>query len=108
MDWLLSPTTYMVELVPTKQSGADGCTFEVISLQIECSSLALCLIISKMIRNQTYEGHAWCSGETCLTESQGHGFEIVSQHLWRKGLSRFISRPQSCEHVGASGPLFRI
>jgi hypothetical protein len=31
MDWLLSPTTYMVELVPTKQSGADGCTFEVIS-----------------------------------------------------------------------------
>jgi hypothetical protein len=45
MDWLLSPTTYMVELVPTKQSGADGCTFEVIRLQIECSSLALYLII---------------------------------------------------------------
>jgi hypothetical protein len=29
MDWLLSPTTYMVELVPTKQNGADGCVFEV-------------------------------------------------------------------------------
>jgi len=31
MDWLLSPTTYMVELVPTKQSGADGCTFEIMT-----------------------------------------------------------------------------
>ena len=41
MDWLLSPTTYMVELVPTKQSGADGCTFEVISLRMKCSSLAI-------------------------------------------------------------------
>ena len=39
MDWLLSRTTYMVELVPTKQSGADGCTFEVISLRMKCSSL---------------------------------------------------------------------
>lgn len=31
MDWLLSPTTYMVELVPTKQSGADGCAFEIMT-----------------------------------------------------------------------------
>ncbi|WVZ74031.1 hypothetical protein U9M48_022261 [Paspalum notatum var. saurae] len=31
MDWLLSPTTYMVELVPTKQSGADGCMFEIMT-----------------------------------------------------------------------------
>ncbi|KAF8750202.1 hypothetical protein HU200_012456 [Digitaria exilis] len=31
MDWLLSPTTYMVELVPTKQCGADGCTFEIMT-----------------------------------------------------------------------------
>ncbi|KAK4788163.1 hypothetical protein SAY86_019482 [Trapa natans] len=29
MDWLVSPTNYMVELVPAKQSGADGCTLEV-------------------------------------------------------------------------------
>ncbi|KAL5211804.1 hypothetical protein ABZP36_022651 [Zizania latifolia] len=31
MDWLLSPTAYMVELVPTKQNGADGCTFEIMT-----------------------------------------------------------------------------
>ncbi|VAI48418.1 unnamed protein product [Triticum turgidum subsp. durum] len=31
MDWLLSPTTYMVELVPTKQNGADGCMFEIMT-----------------------------------------------------------------------------
>ncbi|PWZ26118.1 Rop guanine nucleotide exchange factor 14 [Zea mays] len=31
MDWLMSPTTYMVELVPRKQSGADGCTFEIMT-----------------------------------------------------------------------------
>ncbi|XP_062220031.1 rop guanine nucleotide exchange factor 14-like isoform X2 [Phragmites australis] len=31
MDWLLSPTTYMVELVPMKQSGADGCMFEIMT-----------------------------------------------------------------------------
>lgn len=50
MDWLLSPTTYMVELVPTKQSGADGCTFEVISLQMKCSLLYI-LLQSKMIQS---------------------------------------------------------
>lgn len=31
MDWLLSPTNYMVELVPAKQSGANGRTMEVLS-----------------------------------------------------------------------------
>ncbi|KAL5207945.1 hypothetical protein ABZP36_032380 [Zizania latifolia] len=31
MDWLLSPTTYMIELVPKKQNGADGCTFEIMT-----------------------------------------------------------------------------
>jgi hypothetical protein len=41
MDWLMSPTTYMVELVPMKQRGSDGCTFQMINLQIECSLLAL-------------------------------------------------------------------
>ncbi|KAG6481674.1 hypothetical protein ZIOFF_058293 [Zingiber officinale] len=29
MDWLLSPTSYMVELVPAKQSGANGRIFEI-------------------------------------------------------------------------------
>ena len=29
MDWFLSPTKYMVELVPTKQNGANGRMIEV-------------------------------------------------------------------------------
>lgn len=29
MDWLLSPANYMVDLVPAKQSGANGRNFEV-------------------------------------------------------------------------------
>ena len=29
MDWLLSPTNYMVELVRAKQNGASGGLFEV-------------------------------------------------------------------------------
>jgi hypothetical protein len=29
MDWLLSPTNYMVELVPAKQSNGNGGIFEV-------------------------------------------------------------------------------
>jgi len=29
IDWLLSPTNYMVELVPSTQSGANGGIFEV-------------------------------------------------------------------------------
>lgn len=29
MDWLLSPTNYMIELVPAKQSGTNGRTLEV-------------------------------------------------------------------------------
>jgi PRONE (Plant-specific Rop nucleotide exchanger) len=32
MDWLLSPTNYMVELVPAQQSGANGHMLEVSQL----------------------------------------------------------------------------
>ncbi|XAR70764.1 hypothetical protein NMG60_11027743 [Bertholletia excelsa] len=31
MDWLLSPTNYMVELVPAKQNGANGQTMEIMT-----------------------------------------------------------------------------
>ncbi|XP_075642346.1 rop guanine nucleotide exchange factor 14 isoform X2 [Castanea sativa] len=31
MDWLLSPTNYMVELVPAKQNGANGRTLEIMT-----------------------------------------------------------------------------
>lgn len=31
MDWLLSPTNYMIELVPTKQTDANGRSIEVCS-----------------------------------------------------------------------------
>ncbi|MED6171360.1 Rop guanine nucleotide exchange factor 14 [Stylosanthes scabra] len=31
MDWLLSPTNYMVELVPAKQTGANGGMFEIMT-----------------------------------------------------------------------------
>lgn len=31
MDWLLSPANYMVELVPAKQSGANGQNFEIMT-----------------------------------------------------------------------------
>ncbi|XVE99989.1 hypothetical protein REPUB_Repub03eG0247900 [Reevesia pubescens] len=31
MDWLLSPTNYMVELVPAKQSGVNGRTMEIMT-----------------------------------------------------------------------------
>ncbi|TYH06692.1 hypothetical protein ES288_A08G174100v1 [Gossypium darwinii] len=31
MDWLLSPTNYMVELVPAKQNGANGRTMEIMT-----------------------------------------------------------------------------
>jgi len=46
---------------------------------------------------------AWCSGESCLTESPGRGFEAASlQILWGKGLSRFIPSSDPT-YVGASG-----
>jgi hypothetical protein len=34
MDWLLSPTNYMVELVPAKRNGANGRILEVFSISI--------------------------------------------------------------------------
>jgi hypothetical protein len=27
------------------------------------------------------EGQAWCSGESCLIKSPGHGFKAASPHL---------------------------
>ena len=49
------------------------------------------------------EGQAWCSGESCLTESPGRGFETTSPQILRgKGLSWFIPFPDPT-HMGASG-----
>lgn len=31
MNWLVSPLKYMVELVPAKRSGRNGCTLEIMS-----------------------------------------------------------------------------
>ena len=48
------------------------------------------------------EGQAWCSGESCLTESPGHGFEEASLQILRGGgLPRFFPSPDPT-HVGAS------
>jgi len=50
-----------------------------------------------------FEGQAWCSGESCLTESPGRGFEAASPQILRgKDLSRFIPSPNPT-HVGAFG-----
>ena len=52
--------------------------------------------------NSWYEGQAWCSGESCLTESPGRGFKTASpQILWGEGLPRFFPSPDPT-HVGAS------
>jgi hypothetical protein len=49
------------------------------------------------------EGHASCSGESCLTKSPVHGFEEASPHLcvggWVGG-AQFIPSPDPT-HVGA-------
>ena len=46
---------------------------------------------------------AWCSGESCLTESSGRGFEAASPQILRgKGLPRFFPSPDPTR-VGASG-----
>ena len=54
------------------------------------------LLISVLL---THEGQAWCSGESCLTESPGRGFEAASPQILRgKGLPWFFPspRPHSC------------
>ena len=54
-------------------------------------------------RENVLEGQAWYSGESCLTESPGRGFEAAStQILWEEGLPRFFPSPDPT-HVGASG-----
>jgi len=49
------------------------------------------------------EGQVWCSGESCLTELPGHGFEAASPLILRgEGLPRFFSS-QDPTYVGAFG-----
>jgi hypothetical protein len=45
MDWLLSPTNYMVELVPAKQNGANGRTLEVFSISIGQKNKAVRILL---------------------------------------------------------------
>ena len=52
---------------------------------------------------KSYEGQAWCSGESCLTESPGRRVEAASPQILRgEGLPRFFPSPDPT-HVGASG-----
>jgi len=48
------------------------------------------------------EGQAWCSGESCLTESPGRGFEAASPQICGGKACLGFSLPQT-PHVGASG-----
>jgi hypothetical protein len=41
-------------------------------------------LIFLILMGLTYKGQAWCSGESCLTESPGRGFEAASLHLQEK------------------------
>ena len=41
--------------------------------------------IKKYAVAYTLEGQAWCSGESCLTESPGRGFEAASPQILRGG-----------------------
>ena len=45
------------------------------------------------------EGQAWCSGESCLTESPGRGFEAASPQILRGGRLASVfpfPKPHSC------------
>ena len=41
------------------------------------------------------EGQAWCSGESCLTESPGRGFEVASPQILRGEACLSFSLPQT-------------
>jgi len=42
-----------------------------------------------------HEGQAWCSGESCLTESPGHGFEAASPQICGGKACLGFSLPQT-------------
>jgi hypothetical protein len=41
------------------------------------------------------EGQAWCSGESCLTESPGHGFKAASPQILRGEACLGFSLPRT-------------
>ena len=54
------------------------------------------------LKLQVLEGQAWCSGESCLTESPSRGFEAASPYILQGEGLPFPRVPDST-HVGASG-----
>ena len=61
------------------------------------------MVIYRHLLSLSLEGQAWCSGESCLTESPGRGFEAASPQILRgEGLPRFFPSLDPT-HVGASG-----
>ena len=61
------------------------------SIIIHLQQFKLTYIIRCFLSN---EGQAWCSGESCLTESPGCGFEAASPQILRgEGLPRFFPSP---------------
>lgn len=49
MDWLLSPTSYMVELVPAKQNGTNGRSLEVCLVTDGLQRVTLCVLYNLLI-----------------------------------------------------------
>ena len=52
-------------------------------------------MISTRFTNIVCEGQAWCSGESCLTESPGRGFEAAAPQICGGKACLGFSLPQT-------------
>ena len=74
-----------------------------ISNTISLKASILSSNISSRITNNGSNHYYIDTGESCLTESPGRGFEVASPQILRgEGLPRFFPSPDPT-HVGASG-----
>lgn len=65
MDWLLSPTNYMIELVPAKQNGSNGSILEVILI----TDFVMMIHYCRQIESRLYDHLLFMFGADNDTES---------------------------------------
>jgi len=110
MDWLLSPTNYMVELVPAKQTSSNGRTFEVTPWSLYCNENLVLVLrddgVCSLIKSEETEYCSWFTHELIFCMDFGTDyFEILTPNLCKtSGCLKQIMTPKARADVHMNLP----
>ncbi|KAM3283724.1 hypothetical protein P3S67_022522 [Capsicum chacoense] len=97
MDWLLSPTTHMIELVPSKQSGSKGQRLEILTPKARADIHMNLPALQKLDSMLLETLHSMLNTEIWYTEvsSRAEGKNTKVKSSFTQGRILYVGRPSN-------------